>query len=1036
MKILRTIWIPIAALLLWLILSWFLGDWVGLHAPALYYLRGGLSILGIIGFIGYLLLRPKTAPPDQSALSSGEIDDNFNEAAKRLQTVGVKQIAAMPAVFFIGDSDSAKTSVISKSDIAQLLSGQAQQEVAIIPTRSANFWLAKNTVLVDPAGSVIGEPENRKRLFKRFSPVALGSVMGSRILPARSVVFTISCETLLQRGGADALAVKARQFQTILSEMAHEFGSHFPVYVLFTKADKLSYFRDFVENLSEPEAAEVFGITLPMEAQHGVYAQQETARLNNAFQQLFYWLADRRPPYLIREYKPVALPNIYEFPREFNKLRPLIISFLVDLCRPSQLGVSPFLRGFYFTGIRAVTVNDVAPAAAAQVPQTDDSGFDSGATRMFTLPPKGAMPLVTESRESASRKIAQWVYLPQFLPNVVLADNTASNVGNSNVKLNLARRAMWGVAAALAVLMMLWWGVSFHNNHALVHDALNAAQGAPSLASQDALERLTKIKDTLATLNYFEENGRPLSYGGFLYTGDDMRESVSKAYYGLFYRLLLKPTQENLVQVCRQPSDAQAQTYLYDDLKSYLMTTQYQSKTVPEFLTPTLLLHWKTGQTVTPEEERLARVNFDFYSRELLRGNKYWPATSPDAMALASCREYLKPRGQADAIYPRVLADAGANGKPIIFNDVFPGTEPYVTNHYRVDPAFTKPGFDKFQQLLTTPKKYLDVEPWVLELKPGEVLDSNQLVTKLQQLYKNDFVKKWVAYLVASNVHAPANIEDAVAKLEKITSDRSPLLLDLCLASENTSVANKEVSDVFKPVQAITPPGCLQTLVSGEGNAYLTKLVALQGALKAVDPRNASTVDAAQHAKADVETGIKTMALNFSPPTEEPVLKMLRAPLYAPEIEIFGEANTLAGAACQAISPVLRKYPFNSGSNEDATIADVDSFLKKPDGHFWKLVNDDKLKPFITQFGDTFAAAPGRVQPKASFIEFLNRAAALSHVLYGPNSQLARFKFTSAPSPHLTLLNTSRSRSTDPPRVPTPKATQHGNSIGPEMAKA
>jgi type VI protein secretion system component VasK len=158
--------------------------------------------------------------------------------------------------------------------------------------------------------------------------------------------------------------------------------------------------------------------------------------------------------------------------------------------------------------------------------------------------------------------------------------------------------------------------------------------------------------------------------------------------------------------------------------------------------------------------------------------------------------------------------------------------------------------------------------------------------------------------------------------------------------------------------------------------------------------------------------------------------------LYAPEIEIFGEANTLAGAACQAISPVLRKYPFNSGSNEDATIADVDSFLKKPDGHFWKLVNDDKLKPFITQFGDTFAAAPGRVQPKAAFIEFLNRASALSHVLYGPNGQLAGFKFTLSPvaSPdvveHVTLKIDGSTQSTDSKGNPTREFDWPGNGEG------
>ena len=286
MKISRAIWISIGVLLLWLLLSWLLGSWLGIHPPGLYYLRGGLSILGIIGFIGYLLLHPKNSRGDQPGVSTGEVDDNFNEAASRLQAAGVKQMAALPAVFFLGDSDTAKTSVIAKSDLAQLLAGQAQQEVSIVPTRAVNFWLAKNTVFVDPAGALVGDVDNRKRLFKKFSSVALRSVMGSRQMPTRSVVFTVSCETLLQKGGADAMAVKARQFQAVLAELAQEIGSRFPVYVLFTKADKLSYFRDFVENLSELEASDVFGVTLPLETQHGVYAQQQTSRLNDAFQQL------------------------------------------------------------------------------------------------------------------------------------------------------------------------------------------------------------------------------------------------------------------------------------------------------------------------------------------------------------------------------------------------------------------------------------------------------------------------------------------------------------------------------------------------------------------------------------------------------------------------------------------------------------------------------------------------------------------------------------------------------------------------------
>ena len=46
---------------------------------------------------------------------------------------------------------------------------------------------------------------------------------------------------------------------------------------------------------------------------------------------------------------PAALPNIFEFPREFAKLRPLVIEFLAELGSPTGV-----LRGFYFTGVATI----------------------------------------------------------------------------------------------------------------------------------------------------------------------------------------------------------------------------------------------------------------------------------------------------------------------------------------------------------------------------------------------------------------------------------------------------------------------------------------------------------------------------------------------------------------------------------------------------------------------------------------------------------------------------------------------------------
>ena len=113
----------------------------------------------------------------------------------------------------------------------------------------------------------------------------------------------------------------------------------------------------------------------------GIYREAETARLSQEFDLLYQSLCDRRTEYLAREHDAGRLPAVYEFPREFRKLRSLAVEFLVDVCRPSHLRAGPLLRGFYFTGVRPVVVADVAveqapaPGAEAWIWAPRESSF-------------------------------------------------------------------------------------------------------------------------------------------------------------------------------------------------------------------------------------------------------------------------------------------------------------------------------------------------------------------------------------------------------------------------------------------------------------------------------------------------------------------------------------------------------------------------------------------------------------------------------------------------------------------------------------
>src|SRR5262249_26767881 len=146
-------------------------------------------------------------------------------------------------------------------------------------------------------------------------------------------------------------------------------GISFPVYVLFTRADRLPFFSEFVRNLTREESGQAVGVTLPMHSASGggVYADETTQRLTIAFNQLFHSLCDQRLQLLPRETAPENTPAAYEFPREFRKLRTTLVQFLVDIGRPSQLRASPFLRGFYFSGLRLQEIRDV-PASPVDAP--------------------------------------------------------------------------------------------------------------------------------------------------------------------------------------------------------------------------------------------------------------------------------------------------------------------------------------------------------------------------------------------------------------------------------------------------------------------------------------------------------------------------------------------------------------------------------------------------------------------------------------------------------------------------------------------
>jgi type VI secretion system protein ImpL len=442
-----------------------------------------ISALGLAVYFRQQRKQPKT----QEA-ADPEIETVIREAQTRLaQTAGRDaKLIQLPVFFIVGETGSAKTSTIIHSGIEpDLLAGQVYQDSIVTPTRPANIWLAQKSAFVEVGGTLLSDPDRWAELVKSFSPAKRWwQIFDRKPQAPRAVIVCVEAEAFLKPNADEAMAIVSRNLHTRVDEISQSLGVRLPMYVLFTKLDRLAFFIDFVSNLNDEEATHMLGVTLPLRGDRepgGVYAEEESRRLTAAFDELFHSLCDKRSSFLARENGAAKLPAVYEFPSEFHKLRNAVVRFLVDLGRPSQLRAKPFLRGFYFSGVRPLVLHDSAPG-------------ESGRTR----------------------RVPQWLFLGHLFSDVLLPDRAALGSTGQSAHKELFRCILIATAGGLLLLWASMLTISFFGDRALenrVSDAVNGIRSyemggaAQELPSVDALQRLDNLRESVELLLKYGREG-------------------------------------------------------------------------------------------------------------------------------------------------------------------------------------------------------------------------------------------------------------------------------------------------------------------------------------------------------------------------------------------------------------------------------------------------------------------------------------------------------------------------------------------------
>jgi type VI secretion system protein ImpL len=1000
--------------LLFAIGAWMLGPALGLRGQDLWVLRGGLWLLDFIaiGLLIWFLLRRSAKPPKQAPEEEREIDAAVAAARSRLASsrlAGASGLDRLPVVLVLGPEASSKTTLVVRSGLdLELLSGEAFRGDAVAPTRSINIWYSKEAILLEAGSRVVADAGRWKRLLHHLRPRRLRAALSGAAQAPRVAVVCFSCEEFLRPDAAESVTARAQSLRSRLSDLALELGIRLPVYVIFTKADRIPHFAEYVRNFTRDEAREVFGTTLPFDTEGAdSYAEREFKRVDRVFQRFFHSLASKRLKFLPRENLPESAASAYEFPREFRKVIPRATQFLLDLCRPSQLEVSPLLRGFYFVGVRPVVVSEAAFEMAPQMSATSES-MPIGATSVFNPgKPRGAVAAKLAEAAPTARRVPQWLFLDRLFPEIVLNDPAAMKLTQGGRRVYVLRRLLLAGLMAASIVVALAFSTSYLGNRRMQESVLAArralpvqgmdAQGLPTLA---ALRRLDALRDELETLTQYERNGPPWRLRWGLYTGSALYPGTWRDYFRAFERFQFAATRDSLVTALRtlpnSPTQSSDYGRTYATLKAYQIITTHPEKSTADFLAPVLQDRWLGSTRIDPTRAELARRQFAFYAEELPTRNPF--TAEDDPRTVAHARAFLNQFTGIEPIYRSLLASVSAKFPPIDFGREYPSASGIVRDTLVVPGPYTKAGWAAVHTALKDVDRYFKGETWVVGEEAPVTADRDKVVAQLRAQYVKDYIAQWRQFLAAAAVERIVNVQDGVRKLEPLASNQSPLLAMFSLISRNTLVDTQLVAPQFQPVHVVMPPGDPSMLIGPSNQAYINALGALQSSLDQfakVPPDGVMAAGAqAQNDASQALTAAKQVANKFRIDDVGKVHLLVQRLMEAPITDVQSAVQSYVGSFpgrnleteirtfCGPVQQLLAKYPFSSRAANQATLDEVDGFLQPGTGALWKFV-EAGLANYVVRQGPFFVEKPGapvRISPR--FLAFLNRAADFSTALY------------------------------------------------------
>ncbi|MFS4437495.1 type VI secretion system membrane subunit TssM [Paracoccaceae bacterium GXU_MW_L88] len=360
------IWVGAIAALIWIFgPRLVIGDFAPLVSPrnrliAIGVLFGLWAIWALISWIRSRradadLIDDIADSPEQRAKAEtkAEIDElrgRLRDAMAMMKKVVRRRygyVYEFPWYLMMGAPGAGKTTLLTNSGLkfplGDALGGEPVQGVG--GTRNCNWWFTDQAILIDTAGRYTTQDAGQERDKAGFLGFLDMLRKHRRAQPINGVILTFSLTDLLSQS-PEARLREVRAIRQRLTEIATTLKAQIPVYIVLTKADRLTGFEQFFEGLGAEGREQVWGITFPLKE------TRDQSNVPDVFSREYQDLTERLNGLLMerlqQELDIDRRGRIFRFPAQVAALKDSLQEIIGELSSGTGQIEEPLIRGVYF----------------------------------------------------------------------------------------------------------------------------------------------------------------------------------------------------------------------------------------------------------------------------------------------------------------------------------------------------------------------------------------------------------------------------------------------------------------------------------------------------------------------------------------------------------------------------------------------------------------------------------------------------------------------------------------------------------------